>query len=134
MHFILSLQALFHKKPTTLLSITDQTATLAALQAPGKPYATLSPTPYLLDNQNHLSAGFQLRSFLGAHLPLAARMPFTLIVHLPSMAAHDAQRLATQILAVLLPLKLPAAVITQDNVTTLPVAQLRCVLSNKKTG
>jgi hypothetical protein len=50
------------------------------------------------------------------------------------MATHNAQRLATQIIPVLLALELPAAVITQDNPTTVPASHVRCVLSHKKTG
>ena len=101
----------FWARPTTILTLTTHTATLAPTTTPRAAYATLTPDPTLLTKQGTLAAGFQLRNFLDTAIPLQDKQPFSLIVIIPSQSPAP-QHLAVEIGALLMQLKLPAYCIT----------------------
>ncbi|MEI7580398.1 MAG: hypothetical protein WCJ17_01230 [bacterium] len=100
----------FWARPTTILTLTTHTATLATT-TPRTAYAALTPDPTLLTKQGTLAAGFQLRNFLDTAIPLQDKKPFSLIVIIPSQSPAP-QHLAVEIGALLMQLKLPAYCIT----------------------
>lgn len=134
MHFILWLQSLFCLPPSTILTITTKQATLTSLKNLTSTFASVTVKPSLLTDDYHLTGGFQLRTFIDVHLPLSARRPFCLIVQLPVIPTEQAQRLATHVTAILLALKMPPAVITQDNTLTTPTSALKCIFFNQPLG
>jgi hypothetical protein len=133
MNFIRYLHALFHHQPTTVLTLTNAQASLRELYQE-KSYATLTPIPYLINDNNDLVSGFQLRTFIESHLLATARHRFSIIVQLPPINQNSAQRLATQVATILLSLSLPAYVCTQETVSTQDPATLVCVFFQHPIG
>ena len=93
-------------QPTSILSITPQSATLTSFTDQSKPYAVFTPIPYLLNANHILTAGFQLRDFLEKELPVQEKKPFSLIINIPP-STSDPCRLATQLAALLMSLNIP---------------------------
>jgi hypothetical protein len=106
----------FWARPTTLLTLTEHTATLAPIADPHTPYATCAPTPLLITTHGTLAAGFQLKRFIDASIPIHAKKPFSLIVKIPSRSPQ-LHHLAVEIGALLLQLALPAYCITTTDIT-----------------
>ncbi len=134
MRFLLCIAALVHRRPLTLLRITHNSATLSSIATAATPYATFTPVPYVLNDDAHLASGFQLRTFIESHLPITARRPFSIVVHLPPLPIEHARRLGSQIAAVLLQLKLPAYVITQSSPPTVAPHTAPCIFFDQPVG
>ncbi len=132
MHLTLLWRAI-SARPTTILTITKTNAALKTLNSGTAEQAQLTPTPYLLDNNNNLTAPFQLRTFLDLQLLPTHKKPFGIIVALPK-EGQDPQRLATQIIAVLMQLRLPPYVVTTQDPATVPPAKLHCLFSGRAYG
>ncbi|MDQ5940306.1 MAG: hypothetical protein QG632_32 [Candidatus Dependentiae bacterium] len=132
MHFTL-LWRVISTRPTTILTITKTNAALKALGSDSTEQVLLTPLPYLLDSGDNLTAPFQLRTFLDLQLLPTHKKPFSIIVALPA-EAQDPQRLATQIIAVLMQLRLPPYVVTTKDPTIGPATQLPCLFSGRAYG
>lgn len=106
----------FWAHPTTILTITRHTATLASIHTPQTPYASLTPDPTLLSHNGTLSAGFRLRNFIDVSLPLSDKKPFSLFVVLPSESPQT-HHLAVEVGTLLTQLNLPPYCITTTPMT-----------------
>lgn len=115
-------------KPTTLLQLTKTTATLSLLASDQKSYATFQPTPYLLGDKATLATPQQLTQFLEHNLN--DQTPFSLLVSIDGIETK-ADLIAAQAALVLIKIKTPAYLITQDYRTTTPPESHVCLLTGR---
>jgi len=119
--------------PSLILTVTPASASLSRLQSATEVFAVFEPVPYVLDPEANLATPFLLRTFLDFHVPPTDKKPFRIVVVLPPDILHP-QRLASQVIAVLLQLKMPPYVVTTARPSTLSPSKLPCLFWNQAVG